>query len=217
MWLLPILAAVVLVQIARWRASDMGWTDFLLLDFAKMYSSFWQRCRPGTPTYPQRGGALVVSNHTCSADPMLLVRDTPRMLSFVTTRQHINLSAPSRWLLQRIGCVGVKRDGRDPVGVRHALRSLQTGACPVPISGRKPERRGARPDARWKHGAAYLGAERRRTRLSGLGSPHCPRDRRVAPVYAWHVPANRANCITARPWICPRMREGKSPAPCWNR
>jgi 1-acyl-sn-glycerol-3-phosphate acyltransferase len=82
--------------------------------------------------------------------------DSPRILSFVTTHQHYNLSAISRWILQFAGCVPIERGGHDPVGVRRMLRCLQAGhiLCVFPegnLSGV-----GLGRMRRWKYGAAYL-------------------------------------------------------------
>jgi 1-acyl-sn-glycerol-3-phosphate acyltransferase len=144
------------VLILRWRASGLSWTDFLLLGTVRMYASFWQRCRPCVPTFPRHGPALVVVNHSCSADPMFLLGTTPRVLGFITTHQHYNLSSLSRWFLNRAGCVPVERGGRDAVGVRRVLRRLAEGhvLCIFPegnLSGVAPGRM-----RRWKYGAAYL-------------------------------------------------------------
>jgi 1-acyl-sn-glycerol-3-phosphate acyltransferase len=156
MWLIPVAGLLALVLIVRRRVSGLGWTDYLLLTVVKAYASFWHRVAPCVSPFPRHGPALVVANHTCSADPIFLGRDSPRPLSFITTREHFNLSRPSRWLLEHLGCVPVQRGGHDPVGVRQALRRLREGhvLCLFPEGGLSGVALGRM--RRWKYGAAYL-------------------------------------------------------------
>lgn len=156
MWLFPVLVVILLFAFWKWRTSKLCWQDFFILGFSRCYASIWLRCQKNNSPLPAEGPALVVLNHSCSADPMFLLGDSLRILSFITTRQHMNLNLLVRGLLAYLGCVGVERGGHDPAGARQALRRLAEGRilCIFPegnLSGVARKRM-----RQWKHGAAYL-------------------------------------------------------------
>jgi 1-acyl-sn-glycerol-3-phosphate acyltransferase len=156
MWLIPVIAVLALAISCRWRASQLHWADFLMLGACRAYASFWQRCRRSKSPLPRHGPALIVVNHSCSADPAFRLNDSPRVLSFVTTRQHYNLHPLVKRLMDHAGCVPILRGGHDPVGVRLALKRLTEGRVLVifpegNLSGVVTGRM-----RRWKYGAAYL-------------------------------------------------------------
>src|SRR6202022_2482438 len=85
---------------------------------------------------PATGPAILVANHTCSADPAFLTAGCRRVLSFMIAREDYNIRL-LRPLLDYIGCVPVARNGRDAAGVRNALRRLDRGCvlCIFPEGG----------------------------------------------------------------------------------
>ncbi len=156
MWFLVAVAVLALVLLVRWRRSSLSATTFVLLGLFKWYACFWQRVRPGVSTFPREGPALVVVNHTCSADASFLLRDAKRILSFITTHQHYDLSRPTRWVLRHAGCVPVERTGHDPAGVRASLRCLKEGRILVVFPEGNLSGVALGRMRRWKYGAAYL-------------------------------------------------------------
>ena len=80
---------------------------------------------------PPEGPAILISNHTCCIDHMLLQAATHRLLGFVIAKELYEY-----WLFRpfcRIGgCIPVRRDGNDVAAMRAALRALKEGRV-VPI------------------------------------------------------------------------------------
>jgi 1-acyl-sn-glycerol-3-phosphate acyltransferase len=112
----------------RWRRSGLSWIDFEILFVARIYSIFVHRWRSkGFPHLPASGPVLVVSNHTCSADPTFLLAGSGRMLSFLVAREHYDVHRFTTWLLNNMRCVKVSRGCPDPASLRRGLRRLAEG------------------------------------------------------------------------------------------
>src|SRR5262245_56057260 len=119
MWALAVVAVATVVTLARWRRSGRRLVDFLGLGVVMLYARLWHRCTSNGPApLPPAGPALLVSNHTCSADPAFLAWCTPRLLGFLVTRSHYNLHPLVRRLMDHIGCTPVVRNGRDVAAAR---------------------------------------------------------------------------------------------------
>jgi 1-acyl-sn-glycerol-3-phosphate acyltransferase len=128
---------LVLVVLVRWRCSRQPLAHFLGLGFVYVYARLWHRwsTRRLAPP-PERGPAIVVSNHTASSDPVFLQAGYGQPLSFMLAQEYYVLPVV-RPLCDYIGCVPVARNGRDAAGVRMALRRLQEGQllCMFPEGG----------------------------------------------------------------------------------
>jgi 1-acyl-sn-glycerol-3-phosphate acyltransferase len=156
MGVLAACAVVVAVMLWRWRRSGQVLVHYLGLGLVYLYARLWHRWSANGPArVPAGGPAILVSNHTCSADPAFLTAGCRRPLSFVIAREYYNIGL-LRPLFDYIGCVPVARNGRDAVGVRVALRRLDEGRilCIFPEGGLSHAgRRGIRPG---KAGVALL-------------------------------------------------------------
>jgi 1-acyl-sn-glycerol-3-phosphate acyltransferase len=138
----------------RWRYRFL---DGLLLWLVRLYAALWQRWSPSGPVpFPAKGPALIVVNHTCSADAMFLQAGCPRIISVLCSSEHYHLHPLSRKLLDYAGCVAVRRRGLDVPAVRAALRRLAEGRILLvfPEGNLSGAARGRMIP--WKHGAAYL-------------------------------------------------------------
>ena len=71
------------------------------------------------------GPLLVVANHTCGLDPMLLQMPIPRRIRWMmwTGQMGIGLG----WFWRHLAVLPVAQDGRDLTSVRTALRALRDG------------------------------------------------------------------------------------------
>lgn len=85
----------------------------------------------GPVTIPTRGPALLVCNHTCCVDHMLLQTATNRLLGFLIAKELYEVPF-FRPFCAVSGCIPVRRDGRDLSATRAALRALKDGRV-VPI------------------------------------------------------------------------------------
>lgn len=96
------------------------------------YCAAWHRFRlPERDPLPAEGPAILICNHTCGIDHMLLQASTRRALGFLIAKElyDVPLYHP---FCKLIGCIPVKRDGRDLAATRAALRALHEGRV-VPI------------------------------------------------------------------------------------
>lgn len=126
-----------------------------------VYCRTWHRLEVRTPcTLPSRGPALLVSNHTCGIDHMLLQACTGRLLGFMIAQEYYDLWW-SRPFCKLAGCIPVKRDGRDFGAARVALRVLQEGkVLPIFPEGKiNPESGDRLLEA--KPGAAFIALKAR--------------------------------------------------------
>jgi 1-acyl-sn-glycerol-3-phosphate acyltransferase len=154
---LVIVAALGLWLLVRWRRSGQTLFNFTCLPISRLYSQLWHGwwCR-GTAPLPPTGPAILVSNHTCSADPMFLQAALTRIPCYLTSREHYEGSPFIRTMCDKLDCVPVVRDGRDPGAVLRSLRRLEQGRLLVifpegNLSGVARNRLRA-----GKHGAALL-------------------------------------------------------------
>ena len=117
------------------------------------YCALWHRLRTnGWAKLPESGPAILIANHTCGIDHLVLQAGCRRVLGFMIAREYYDWSL-IHWFCKRVGCIPVNRDGRDIYATRAALRALKEGrVLPIfpegqitPSSGRElgPMRPGA--------------------------------------------------------------------------
>lgn len=93
----------------------------------RFYTWSWHRLRHvGWAPLPETGPAVLISNHTCCIDHLLLQSSCRRVLGFMIAREFFDLPIVHTFCL-RVGCIPVNRDGRDLQPTRAALRALQEG------------------------------------------------------------------------------------------
>lgn len=78
------------------------------------------------PADPKAGGAILVSNHISSLDPVPLQAVCPRLITWMMAKEYGNLFG-LRWFLNAIEPIMVERSGRDTAATRAALRALKDG------------------------------------------------------------------------------------------
>lgn len=184
MWL-PAAGLVVVGVLWRWRRSGQSLVDFLGMGLVRWYARLWHGLRVSGPAPFRRGGpALVVANHTCSADPAFITAACVPPPGFMLAADYYGTPGLRR-LFDYIGCVPVHRRGHDVSGVRAALARLEEGR----ILGIFPEgslsnagRGGMRPG---KAGAAYLALKSR------------------APVYPVWIAGGPQTCHLPPAWLKP--------------
>ncbi len=190
MWAFGLLAAAGLLVFVEWRRSGRGGYDFLVLQWALVYSRLWHRWSCDRPApLPATGPVLVIANHTCSADPNFLQAGCRRILSYLVAQEHFDVHPLARWLLDYLDCVPVARHGRDWLALRRTLRRLEQGAvvCLFPegnLSGVSKDR--LLPG---KPGSAYL-ALRSRAPIYPAYITGGPRTENLLDSWLW--PSRRA-------------------------
>jgi 1-acyl-sn-glycerol-3-phosphate acyltransferase len=130
---------------AGWFAACMRATRFRY-PVSFWWMVVWLYCRlvfrlrrVGPCAVPAEGPVLVVANHTCGADPLLLVACIPsRVPAFLVAEEFSNPPVFGR-IVRMIDCIPVRRDGRDTGPTRGALRHLKAGKLlAIFIQGRIP-------------------------------------------------------------------------------
>lgn len=128
MWALVCLFITIYAVFRAWIRSRLPWTDFFLLRISYPYIRLWHRWSCNRPTpFPRAGPAIVISNHTCSADPPILLTACDRLMSFLVSREHFKLHPVTHWVLEHLRCIPVNRSGQDPSSLLRALRRLKEG------------------------------------------------------------------------------------------
>ncbi len=126
---------------ARLRRGPLRWTKQFWWNLTEFYCRWWFRLRREGPcTVPAEGPVIVVANHTCGIDPLLLIASTAhRLIGFLVAEEYTHIPIGGR-LIHMIGCVPVRRDGHDAAGTRAALRHLRAGnVLGIFIEGGIPE------------------------------------------------------------------------------
>jgi len=138
-WPILLTAGAVILFLLRWRWYGIDWYSFLILYGARIYSRFLHRWGSNCwmAPFPETGPFLVISNHTCSADPTFLLAACKRPMSFLVAREHYDVHWLIRNLLNHLSCIKVARGGHDPVALRKAIRRLKEGmpVCLFPEGG----------------------------------------------------------------------------------
>jgi 1-acyl-sn-glycerol-3-phosphate acyltransferase len=125
---LVVLGSAIVSLVVRLRSGRLQGKLGFWWNVTEFYCKWWFRLkREGLCTVPPEGPVIVVANHTCSIDPLLLIASTPnRVLSFVVAAEFSDIPIAGR-LTRMIGCIPVRRDGQDAAGTRIALRHLKEG------------------------------------------------------------------------------------------
>ncbi len=147
-WAAVWLALVVLaVGMATMIGLRMARTPYgLELAFCAVMNAGWARVmyrlrREGPCTVPGDGPVIVVANHTCAADPLMVIAGCyrRRVPSYLVAREFTNLPL-LRYFTTLSRCIPVRRDGSDVEATKAALRHLRAGgALGVFIEGRIPK------------------------------------------------------------------------------
>lgn len=123
---------------------------------ARAYCRLWHRLPfDGWAPLPARGPAILIANHTCCIDHLLIQSRSRRVLGYMIARDMYELPVVHHFCV-RTGCIPVDRDGRDLRAMRSALRALEDGrVVPIFPEGRiSPE--GGRALGAIRSGAAFL-------------------------------------------------------------
>jgi 1-acyl-sn-glycerol-3-phosphate acyltransferase len=121
-----------------------------------LYCAIMHRLDSGGPApLPAHGPAILISNHTCSIDNLILQAGCRRVLGFLIAQEFYDF-----WLFHPLcvllGCIPVKRDGHDLAATRAALRALAQGrVLPIFPEGRILPMSG-QEIAEGKSGAAFI-------------------------------------------------------------
>lgn len=128
----------------------------LLAGMNWLYCRIWHQLKiERRAPLPEKGPAILISNHTCGIDHMLLQAAADRVLGFMVAREYYDHFFLNRFC-RLIDCIPVKRDGRDFSATRSAIRLLKDGrVLPIFPEGHIVPESGRRID-QIKPGTAFL-------------------------------------------------------------
>lgn len=107
------------------RESDV--TFRFLRASAGLFVRAYQHARPRQACpLPSRGPAILVCNHTCSIDPIVLQTYTPRLVRWMMAKEYFE-HQPMKWVFEQVGVILVDRGARDLAATRAAMRVLAAG------------------------------------------------------------------------------------------
>jgi 1-acyl-sn-glycerol-3-phosphate acyltransferase len=160
-------AVVTAVLFAPWalmprrRDDELSAGVRLLWCLNALYCRVWHGLEVGSdPPLPGEGPAILISNHTCCVDHVILQASTRRLLGFMIAKELYDFGLYHPFVSLG-GCIPVKRDGRDLAATRSALRALESGrVLPIFPEGRILPTSG-RELGPGKPGVAFLAAHAR--------------------------------------------------------
>jgi len=132
-----------------------GWINFLdgfLRLFIRTYHRFQFQAIP----LPEKGGALLASNHVSGLDPLLMIAACDRPVRFLIAQEQYDRFG-FNWVFKQAGCIPVERGGPASKPFRAALQALAEGEVVglFPEGGIHTRRK---PAQRLKAGVAKLSA-----------------------------------------------------------
>ncbi len=120
------LGSVVVIGL---RASEADWgrgwrnvIDGLL----RLFCRYYHRLEFDPIPLPERGPALVASNHLSGLDPLLLITASKRPLRFLIAEEEYHRFGLN-WLFRAAGCIPVDRDRRPEKALMQARQALERG------------------------------------------------------------------------------------------
>src|SRR5450755_4450471 len=91
-WSAACVFIVVYFFIRAWVRSGLSWIDFVLLRGCFVYCRLLHRWSSNKRNpFPQQGPAIILCNHTCSADATFLLAASDRCIGFLVANEHFNL------------------------------------------------------------------------------------------------------------------------------
>lgn len=120
--LMLVVLAGLFVARADWGGPHLNWLD----GWARLICRYLHGLKNQPLDLPDRGPAIVVSNHVSGLDPLLMIAASRRPLRFlIATEQYQRRGM--HWLFRLAGCIPVDRKGRPEQALRDARRALEQG------------------------------------------------------------------------------------------
>ncbi len=160
----PLLATLLILALARFPIRSRSPDDefhgvlFLLRLLNSFYCWFWHGLEFNKPApTPLTGPAILISNHTCNIDHMILQASCGRLLGFMIAKEYYD-DPKFNYFCRLAGCIPVRRDGKDLAATCAAIRALEEGrVLPIFPEGRIVPTSG-REFGEAKPGAAFIAA-----------------------------------------------------------
>ncbi|KPK48325.1 MAG: hypothetical protein AMS22_15620 [Thiotrichales bacterium SG8_50] len=117
----------LIVHLEKANVADWGNKWLNRLDgLNRIFCRRFHRLNGDALTLPERGGALVASNHVSGLDPLLLIAASNRPLRFLIAREQYQRWW-LRWLFRAVGCIPVERSRNPQAALMAARNALKAG------------------------------------------------------------------------------------------
>jgi 1-acyl-sn-glycerol-3-phosphate acyltransferase len=110
------------MQGAEWGVAWLNWLD----GFNRLFCRVYHRLPLIELPLPEKGGAIVVSNHISGLDPLLMLASSSRPLRFLIAREQYERWG-LQWLFRAVGCIPVDRENSPEKAMRQAIKALRDG------------------------------------------------------------------------------------------
>ena len=110
----------------------------------------------GADNIPTDGSCMICINHISMWDPIILICHLPRRIAFIAKKETEKIPVIG-WILKKIDCIFINRDGVDLSAMRQSLKALSSDKVVgiFPTGTREKKNPGAKP----KSGCALLAAK----------------------------------------------------------
>jgi 1-acyl-sn-glycerol-3-phosphate acyltransferase len=109
------------------RSIESGVAVRLLMGVNRFYIRTYHRLSVSRPCpLPRQGPAILVCNHTCALDPLLIQAVCPRLITWMMAAEYFQVK-PVAAVCRTVGAIATNRSGRDTAATRGALRALHEG------------------------------------------------------------------------------------------
>ncbi len=137
------------------KSGMRGANGFLRL-INRLFCRFWHRLEKTEFKLPE-GPVILVGNHICGLDPLLIQASVNRPLCFLMAREYYEKMNYVRWGFDMVGAIPVNPGGANSHAVNKAIRAVQQGnaLCLFPEGAANP----AIPLHRILPGAAMISRE----------------------------------------------------------
>jgi 1-acyl-sn-glycerol-3-phosphate acyltransferase len=154
MWVVIVVVVIQLGCLVRALRANRPLVETLGMAANRSYARLWHGLRSNRLPI-DKGGVLLVCNHTSSTDASFVTAAAHRPFSFLVAAEYAKIRA-LRPLIAYLACVPVSRNGRDVAAIRGSMDRLKQGraVCIFPEGGLSNA--GRRAPRRGKCGAAYL-------------------------------------------------------------
>ncbi len=102
-----------------------GWRN-VIDGLLRLFCRYFHRLQYEPIPLPERGPALVASNHVSGLDPLLLITASKRPLRFLIAEEEYHRLGLN-WLFRAAGCIPVDRDRRPEKALLQARQALEQG------------------------------------------------------------------------------------------
>ena len=127
LFILFLLLSLLILMGHRASEADWGrWWRNVIDGWLRLFCRYYHRLEYEPLPLPQRGPALVASNHLSGLDPLLLITASRRPLRFLIAQEEYHRFGLN-WLFRAAGCIPVDRKGRPEKALRRAREALQRG------------------------------------------------------------------------------------------